>query len=162
MSWLVWLLGILVFQCTVPCGMRHTRCGRELFADVERGRTDHLMFDFSTVTNPGPETHKERLLWMDWLWDHLAADQKDRMVRNLSILKLSSAFSGVGGMELVMFLLVWMVNRKIPNPLPYIRSTEAGDCCQSRRDVLKSLWQWARPLHITKHFNDRLQLVAAT
>ena len=104
-----------------------TRAGRQLFHVNGIRTAEHYDFMSSDATCEGPSTMIERFLWFDWLWTRFTGAQQDRLIRNLQHMLASSAFSGFGGFELVLFLLVLMCNRRLSTPLEFIRTFNAGD-----------------------------------
>ena len=146
----------IVLPWAVDTVKRSARCGRPLF-DCQGTRTvDHPHLDWSFGTADGPSTHLERFAWFDWLWDHMSIECQLRLVRNLTKLVFTSAFSGFGGFELLIWLLIHYVNKRLVHKLPFKNAMSAGDKCRSRRDVLASFSKEARPIHITRDQLERL------
>ena len=66
----------------------------------------------------------------------------------------SSAFSCMGGMEIVLFFLVWFVNTQIDHLIPYVPTLDACDVHASRLATLASMSPLIRPTHIRCNFVD--------
>ena len=136
--------------------MRRERCGRPLFNHVGATKTEFVKFEPVPPDSLGPASRSERLCWFTWLWTHLDGGQRDRLVRNLKLMGSSSAFSGFGGWEIVLWFLVIGVNWFIPDAIDLIRSVNAGDLAPDRRQVLENLHPAIRPHHLTRCFFQRM------
>ena len=144
------LAELLMCAAAAPVFADGRRDGRRLYAVSGSGRVNHVLMDPLSIEQTGPTTYVDRFRWVEHVWRRLSPSMKDRLIRNLSKLKPSSAFSGMGGLELVVFLIIAFVRRLSGVDLAYDKCIEAGDAQPGRRAVLTATQPRHRPHHITK------------
>ena len=103
----------------------------------------------------GPNTTDERFEWAGYHWTQMSPSRRDRLIRNLRRLKPSSAFSGYGGLEWVLWFIVGFINTVIATPLVFPKSFQAGDRDRSRLKVLQAFDNEHAPLHLTQDIISR-------
>ncbi len=140
-------------------GAPRTRCGRELFQHSGRDRVRHVSFEPDVVSD-APVSKVDAFQWPIWFWNQLSGVRKERLLRNLQRLAPSSAFSGYGGLELVLFMIIASLNLILPRKLPFIRALVAGDKCKSRQSVLLNMHRDHRPHHVSGDILTKLSLDA--
>ena len=64
-----------------------------------------------------PGSQFDRLLWADGLWKYLLPDQRDRLIRNLQVMRWKDLFAGLGSRSQLITQIVHAVNKNIPNEL---------------------------------------------
>ena len=148
------LLAWLFALCGAPSAERK---GRALFELHGRERVREVTFNWHQDFPPGPATHVERFQWPQFLWDKLPHWRKALLLRNLQRVHLSSAFSGYGGLEILIAMIVAFLNAKVLScPISCPHSVEAGGKSESRRTILRSFRPEHRPVHVTGDICDRL------
>ena len=136
--------------------MRRSRCGRPLFETHGTVHVEELHFDSARVRQQGPVNHFGRFNWMGHNWAQYSDARRDRLVRNIRVLLANTWFSGICGFEVICFLLVWFLNTHAHANLDWVPVLHACDSDRSRREVLCSMNETARPKHIVRKCNDRL------
>ena len=129
---------------------------RQRFAFVEPSQVETLEFDEPPTWKDGPRTHRERYNWAKWGFWQLRPQQRDRLVRNLGWLHLSTHFSGFDGPVLIFVAIVFAINNILPTPIKMIRPLHAAELNHSRRSMLIHFEPWARSQHIYGDMLDRL------
>ena len=117
---------------------------------------EHISFQPPTGILPKFESPKERLLWPFRCWHRMSSDMRVRLVRNLQLLQARTHFAGVGGMEVVLFLIVWAINKLTNLGIEHVPCTNATESSWSRQEVLKRLDYKCRPCCIHGDIQERL------
>ena len=145
---------------TGPSGSASSLGGRALFSGLGDGglgqdSVEWLCFSACNNNPPGPISNSERMQWASHVWSGLSANQKDLLIANLRSLSASSAFSGVGGLEMILFL-IWLECEKHSPGLPPVSTFSSCDAAVHCRRVLLSFDSAHRPEHVGCNILDRL------
>ena len=87
----------------------------------------------------------ERMNWFSQCFARMDDDKRHRLIRNLQVLVSSSYFSGIGGFETILFLLVDGVNRETGLNLDHVPCVSACEMATSRQLVLRELDKACKP-----------------
>ena len=65
------------------------------------------IFDFRAARrgHRGPLTFLDRFKWASRIWRQLSPRQRNRLIRNSQLMKVSSFYSGLGGLEWLVFFI---------------------------------------------------------
>ena len=151
------LFGCVVAYLPIVCLAPQThRNGRALFQKYGTSRVEHVEFSELNERPAGPLTTHGRFNWMKWMWQHMYSWERDRLCRNLQRLLPSSAFSGYGGFEIVLAMIVGFVNLMLTDNIPHPRPLEAGDKSKVRQFLLRSYKSQLASVHVTQCISERL------
>lgn len=141
-------------------GREVARSRKRLFNDVGHSADiDHWVeyINWSPCSNgvPGPRTHQERYAWMKHIWDRLSDEQRNLLLWNLQNLSASSAFSGLGGFEMILYCIWLEVSQHAPglDPTSTFTSCDNAKWCQQ---MLMHYGEKHRTKHLGTDILDRL------
>ena len=112
-------------------------------------------FDASPANQPGAMTQWERLARSDSLFQRLSPAMKDRLTRNLSLLRHKDYFSGSASSAQIWTQMVQTVNRFTHGALGDVVITISIELLQYRRDHISRLSR-GRPHHCSGDIFKRL------
>ena len=119
-------------------------------------KTTHYNLSRPTqVCMPMVATFQDRFCWADDGWGRLKGTMKDRLIRNLLMLVSTSTFTGMGCMEVILFILVKFVNKKLAKPIPFVPVLSCCDTDRHTPAVLGAFQKDARPFHVHRDITDR-------
>ena len=103
----------------------------------------------------GPRTNNERMAWPRHVWRKLTDNQRDTLITNMQRLSASSAFSGHGGLECILYLIWHECREHIPDiePVSTYSSCDLAKWCQK---VLLNFDPSHRANHVGCDILDRL------
>ena len=101
---------------------------------------EHLEFRPADLSElPVLYATQHRFLWPHRIWERLTPERKDRLIRILRHLIGRSYFTGVGGFEVLLYVIVTAVNEYLTDKIPLIEVTNATEMQSNRQLVLKAM-----------------------
>ena len=147
--------------CCTLTGVVEVQDRKRLFSQIEHEGDfeDHFvdMMYFGRCTNgkDGPRNNEERYAWPEHVWENLSDSQKDNLVMNMCALSASSSFSGMGGLESILYMIWNECSKHIPG-LPPVKTHSSCDIAKWCQKVLLSYDEHHRARHLGKDLLDRL------
>ena len=135
---------------------RHSKLYGHMLDDTAAlKRIRDVDFEVPVLCPPGPRTNKERYRWGRRCWDACTDAMKDRVIRNLRRMQLSTKMSGMGCMELILYIIFWECSQVCEDvKLPKIVS--ACDCALSRVVALSAYRGGFGPEHVFWNIEELL------
>ena len=129
-----------------------------LYGSSRKGYARQIKIEEDCTIHQGPEEYAHRFEWVPFLWGRvLTPKMRDRLVRNLQRLQFSSHFSGMGGLEMLIFIMCYWVNKLCgPSAVDNTRSLHACDIADHCRKTLAAYHHAWRPHHIAKDIAERV------
>ena len=137
-------------QCSSVCE-RH----ENLFIQHRISTAQEIKFDLTKRLQTGPTSYTDRFTWETFGWTQLTAPAKDRLIRNMKLLEPASHCTGICGQENLLFHITREVNKHLHEPIEYKRSTHTSEISDSRLQMLMTLPEEVRPLHIHMAIRQR-------
>ena len=98
----------------------------------------------------------QRMDWFHQCFGCMNAAMRARLIRNLQCISSSSFFSGIGGFETILFVLVAGVNKETGLDLDHVPCISACEMSRRRQLVLMELDERARPACLFEAIQERL------
>ena len=118
--------------------------------------TTHFTFNQpSQVRQTQVSCFADRFRWTEDGWERLKPSMRDRLIRNLLMSVSSSTFTGMGCMEIILYILVKFINSKLAKPIPLVPTVSACDVDRHTPVVLNAFEKKARPFHVHQNITDR-------
>ena len=129
-----------------------------LYGTSRKGYAREIKIAEGETLHLGPAEYAHRFEWMPFLWHCcLSSRMRDILIRNLQKLVFSSHFSGMGGLEMVVFIMCFWVNNLCGSgTVPDIRSMHTCDKAEHCRKTLAAYHPDWRPHHVARDIADRV------
>ena len=98
----------------------------------------------------------DRPNWAVRMWSRFKPCMRDRLLRNVQRMILMSRFSGIGGFECVLYVIVCMLNLMVEQPIASCPCSKATEQSKSRQAVLRSFKNNSGPQCLFNKLHERL------